>query len=133
MGGRGNCSEVHTALIAALAHNTSLSIAEARDTTPWFFPDEKEMRALLEEVGFEVVSLETEWRPTPLETGEGGGLEGWVRLMGRKFLDRAEDEGGRERVDDVVREVCEVLKDIVGRKDGSERMDYVRLKGKCKR
>ncbi|ETN37209.1 uncharacterized protein HMPREF1541_08199 [Cyphellophora europaea CBS 101466] len=132
MGGAGNVAEMHTAFVSALVHHTTCGVREAQEVSPWFFPDVQEMRALLEGVGFEVSEggLELEYRPTKMESSEDGkpNVEGWVRLMGRQFLDRAMEEGKEE---EVVREVCEVvgMRGICGRADGRGEMGYVRLRG----
>ncbi|GAB1740944.1 hypothetical protein NU219Hw_g6014t1 [Hortaea werneckii] len=99
MGGKGNVAEIHAAFTAALVH-AGLAIEEAREACPWFFPSVEWMRQMLEAVGFEVVKCESEYRPTKLnpETKDGsGGIEGWLRLMGARFLE-AVDEGKREGV-----------------------------------
>ena len=124
MGGAGNVAEVHTALIAAAVHQ-GLTIQQAREACPWFFPSVKLMRALLEEVGFMVEKAEVEARPTALTTEKDGGLEGWVRLMGASFLEGLSEEGREE----AVREVCEVLGSVVTREeDGRVELGYVRLR-----
>ncbi|MCJ1242901.1 hypothetical protein MMC30_000097 [Trapelia coarctata] len=123
MGGAGNVAEVHAALLAAVVHQ-GLSIQEAREACPWLFPSEKLVRLMLEEVGFMVEKSQLEYRPTELPTEEGGGIEGWVRLMGAHFLEGLEG-GGRERA---VREVCEVLETVVGREEGGRWLGYVRLR-----
>lgn len=126
MGGAGNVADVHTALLSALLMRQGLKIEKVREASPWFFPSEEEMRKLLEGVGFVVDKSEVEYRPTRLTEGEGGGLEGWVRLMGVAFLDvLGDDEARRE---EVVRDVCEVLKSVIGREDGSMWVGYVRLR-----
>ena len=124
MGGAGNVAEVHTALLAALVHH-GVSIQQAREASPWFFPSEELMRGMLEEAGFVVERMQVEWRPTELTMEEGGGLEGWVRLMGARFLEVVE-VGRRE---DVVGEVCEVLETVVVREEGRRELGYVRLRG----
>ena len=84
------------------------------------------MKQLLEQAGFDVLKSELEYRPTKLTTEEGGGLEGWVRLMGARFLDALDGEQKREAA---VREVCEVLKTVMlHEEDGSMWMGYVRLR-----
>ena len=124
MGGKGNVADVHTALLAGLTHH-GVSIEETREACPWFFPSETLMRAMLERVGLVVEKMETEYRPTKVTAEESGGLEGWVRLMGAKFLEVV-DEGKRE---DVVREVCDVLDSVLRREeDGSMWLGYVRLR-----
>ncbi|KAL7272303.1 hypothetical protein RUND412_004895 [Rhizina undulata] len=123
MGGHGNVAEVHAALISALLHR-GIPASRAREASPWFFPSEAEMRGLLEGVGFSVELLEVEYRPTELTKNEGGGLEGWVRLFGDRFLEVVE-EGER---DGVVREVCEALEAVTRRGDGVYLLGYVRLR-----
>lgn len=125
MGGAGNVSEVHTALLGALVHQC-LSIEAAREASPWFFPSEALMKNLLEQVGFEIQKSELEYRPTKLTAEEGGGLEGWVRLMGAQFLDALD---GEQRQEAAFKEVCEVLKTVMTHEeDESMWMGYVRLR-----
>ena len=81
MGGAGNVADAHTALLGAVVHQ-GLSISEAREACPGFFPSEKWMRQMLEEVGFIVEKSETEYRPTKLTTEKEGWLQGWAKLMG---------------------------------------------------
>lgn len=86
------------------------------------------MRTALNDVGFEVEKLEIEYRPTRLTESDvqgSGGLEGWVRLMGAAFLERASSE----KRDDVVRWVVGVLESVGRRQDGSWWIGYVRLRG----
>ncbi|KAL9109076.1 MAG: hypothetical protein Q9227_006167 [Pyrenula ochraceoflavens] len=132
MGGAGNVAEVHAALIAALIHQGQ-SFAQAREASPWFFPSVKWMRRALEDVGFEVLLVESEHRPTKLTVGENSatGLEGWLRLFGAAMLETLET---KEKIDGAVREVCEVLKTvIVDDEDGSSYLNYVRLRAVARR
>ena len=125
MGGAGNVADVHTALLAALVHQ-GVAIEEARRACPWFFPSEQLMTEILGEVGFVVEKIKAGYRPTKLTVEEGGGLEGWVRLMGAQFLEVLPEPTNREAA---VREVCDVLKTVVTREeDGSMWLGYVRLK-----
>ena len=125
MGGAGNVSDVHTALLAAVVHQGT-SIQEAHEASPWFFPSETLMAKLLSEAGFTVEKSELEYRPTELTTGEEGGMEGWVRLMGAQILESLEDESRREAA---IREVCGVLKRVcTHEEDGSQWLGYVRLR-----
>lgn len=126
MGGAGNVADVHTALLSALLMRQGLKIEKVREASPWFFPSEEQMRKLLERVGFVVDKSEVEYRPTRLTEGEGGGLEGWVKLMAVAFLDLLGDDEARR--EEVVRDVCEVLKSVIGREDGSMWLGYVRLR-----
>lgn len=124
MGGAGNVAEVHTALLTAVVHQ-GLTIEQAREASPWFFPSEKLMTKLLGEVGFKVERSEIEYRPTQLTTKKEGGIEGWARLMGAQFLDKVE-EWKREAA---VREVCDALETILTHEeDGSKWLGYVRLR-----
>ena len=125
MGGAGNVEGVHAALLAALKHQ-GVSIEDAREACPWYFPSEKLMKNMLEEVGFTVLKSKAEYRPTELKSGKAGGLEGWVRLMGAQFLEALPEEGKREAV---VKEVCDVLETLITHEeDRSVWLGYVRLK-----
>lgn len=125
MGGAGNVAEVHGALLSALVHR-GISIQAARAASPWFFPSEPAITALLQRTGFRVDRSALEYRPTRLTAAADGGLEGWVRLMGASFLDVLASE--RER-DDAVGEVCKVLESVVAREGGEGVwLGYVRLR-----
>jgi trans-aconitate methyltransferase len=126
-GGAGNVAEVHAAFTASLLH-AGLTIQQAREACPWFFPSPAWMRNTLEETGFEVEVCELEYRPTKCnpENADGtGGLVGWLRLMGAQFLEAVE-KGKREAV---LREVAEVLESVVEREeDGGKWLGYTRLR-----
>lgn len=125
MGGHGNVPEVHTAAISALVHR-GVSIQNARKVSPWCFPSDTLMRQMLEGVGFKVVKLEVEYRPTKLTTEVDGSIEGWAKLMLAPMLEIL-DPAGRESA---VREICDVLETIITREeDGSKWLGYVRLRG----
>lgn len=126
MGGRGNVAEFRAALLMATARR--IGIERARMADPWFFPSGSWMRTQLTKFGFEVEKMEMEYRPTPAEKGPNGGIEGWVRLMGKAFLEAVE-ENEREGV---VKEVCEALKTVVG-EEGEETLGYVRLRVKARK
>lgn len=115
--------EMRAALLSAVARR--VGIEKAREVDPWFFPDEQWMRQVLEETGFVVEKMELEYRPTRATEGggEGSGVEGWVRLMGKQFLDVL----GEER-EEVVREVCEVLESVCARPGEGHLIGYVRLR-----
>ena len=125
MGGAGNVADVHTALLAALVHE-GVGIKAAREACPWFFPSEKLMTEMLEEAGFRVEKMNLVYRPTKLTEEKGGGSEGWVRLMGAKFLDILST---KEKKEAVVREVCDVLQTVLTHEeDGTMWLGYVRLR-----
>ena len=129
MGGHGNIAEVKTALVYALVQQ-GIPVEQAREISPWFFPSDTWMRNALEEIGFKVENVELEYRPTKLTTDAKGGLEGWVRLMGAQFLEVVPEE----KRDGVVREICDVLQDVVTHgEDGSQWLGYVRLRGIAKK
>jgi SAM-dependent methyltransferase len=125
MGGFGNCGEVYAALLAALIAD-GVSPAEATQRSPWFFPSEEWMQNSLEEVGFEVVKMESENRPTRLNASDDegkGGLEGWIKLMAAQLLEAVRD---KERA---VRLVVDILQSIITKLDGTQWFGYVRLRG----
>lgn len=125
MGGAGNVADAHAALLSAVVHQ-GLSIVEAREACPWFFPSEKWMKQMLGAVGFVVERSETEYRPTQLTTEKEGGLEGWARLMGAQFLEALPTQEKRESA---VREVCDTLQSVLTHEeDGSMWLGYVRLR-----
>ncbi|GJC84172.1 putative methyltransferase C70.08c [Colletotrichum liriopes] len=123
MGGLGNVAEMRTAIIMAVARRVGIQKAIAVD--PWFFPDEEWLTRVLEEEvgGWKVERVEREWRPT---TADKGGVEGWVRLMGKELLDAVPDEGGQR--DEVVREIVDVLRHVCKIPGDGEMISYVRLR-----
>ncbi|KAL1311734.1 hypothetical protein AAFC00_001829 [Neodothiora populina] len=126
-GGKGNIAEVHAAILSALVQY-GVSIDQARESCPWFFPSEKWLHDKLQETGFEVEKVELENRPTKLtpKSADGSaGLQGWIKLMGAEML-KAVDEGLREQV---VRSASEILETIITREeDGSQWIGYVRIR-----
>lgn len=127
MGANGNVAEVQAAATAALLH-AGVSLQDAREASPWFFPSTEHMSALLTDAGFEVDICEHEYRSTKLtaDTADGsGGLEGWTRLMCAQFLDVV----GDDKKDAALKEICDVLEPIVTRhEDGSKWIGYCRLR-----
>lgn len=102
------------------------SMEEAKKINRWFFPSKEWMRAALQEAGFVVEMMDVEYRPTKLTSTDGGGLAGWIRLLGAPMIN-AVPEGER---DGAVRRVCEVLEPVVTKvEDGSQWLGYVRLRG----
>ncbi|KAJ5037371.1 uncharacterized protein L3040_007547 [Drepanopeziza brunnea f. sp. 'multigermtubi'] len=122
MGGMGNVAEMRTALLSVISGRIGISAARAAD--PWFFPDETWMTKMLEETvgGFKVERIEREYRPTAADVG---GIEGWVRLMGKQFFDAVSDEGERASC---VKEVVEVLETVCRSPGGGDWIGYVRLR-----
>ena len=124
MGGAGNVAEIHASLLSAIVHQ-GLTIHQARDACPWFFPSEKLMVKMLEDVGFSVEKSQLEYRPTEFTTDREGGIEGWLRLMGAQFLETL----SIEQKEAAVKEVCETLDSVLTHEeDGSKWLGYVRLR-----
>ena len=124
MGGAGNVAEFHVALLSAIVHQ-GLNIQEARDACPWFFPSEKLMAKMLEDIGFSVEKSQLEYRPTELTTDQEGGIEGWARLMGAQLFEKL----SADRKEAAVKEVCETLESVLTHEeDGSKWLGYVRLR-----
>jgi hypothetical protein len=122
MGGMGNVGEMHATLLSVVGRR--VGIEKVRKTDPWFFPDESWMQRILEETvgGFRVEKIEREYRPTKADEG---GIEGWVRLMGKQFFDVVADAKEREGA---VKEACEVLESICESPGGGKWIGYVRLR-----
>ncbi|OHE96722.1 methyltransferase [Colletotrichum orchidophilum] len=123
MGGLGNVAEMRTAIVMAVARR--VGIAKAVEVDPWFFPDEDWLKHVLEEEvgGWKVEKVEREWRPT---TADKGGVEGWVRLMGKELLYALPEEGGQR--EEAVREIVEVLRHVCRIPGDGEMISYVRLR-----
>ncbi|KAH6651027.1 hypothetical protein F5144DRAFT_481458 [Chaetomium tenue] len=121
MGGLGNVAEVRAALLSAVGRRVGVARAAAAD--PWFFPDEEWVKGFLEGTvgGWEVKRVEREWRPTVADVG---GVEGWVRLMGKMWFEVL-PEGERE---ECIREVVEVLEVVCSQPGGGYMLSYVRLR-----
>lgn len=125
MGGMGNVAEMRTALLFTVSRR--IGIGAAREADPWFFPDEAWMKGVLEATGFAVEKMELEYRPTTATSGGNqgkGGIEGWIRLMGKQFLDAVPE---KER-DACVKEVMEVLQTVSESPSGWIGFGYVRLR-----
>lgn len=127
MGGAGNVAEIHTALRSVLHLSYGIPMQRLGAINPWFFPSENWMQQTLQNIGFRVELVESEYRPTKLnaETADGsGGLEGWIRLMCASFLDQVEPSQRSE----AVRKLVEVLGGVIKREDEAMYLGYVRLR-----
>jgi hypothetical protein len=125
MGGKGNVVEMRGAILEAVSKRVGEKVA--RESDPWFFPDEEWMRGKLEKHGFVVEKMELEKRPTKVEEGDGGGIDGWVRMFGKKFFDTVGEEGTAVR-EDCIREAVEILEKDCKSPDGRHVIGYVRLR-----
>ncbi|KAF7864100.1 hypothetical protein EAF04_007065 [Stromatinia cepivora] len=152
MGGMGNVAEMRTALLGVVGRRCEGGIKRVRESDPWFFPDEVWMRNALsgvdpssdEEDGkgdgngngngnaedaelgmgkWKIERLEREYRATEVDKG---GIQGWVRLMGKQFFDVL-GEGEQRR--EAENEVCEVLESVCRSPGGGDWIGYVRLRG----
>ncbi|KAI1850911.1 hypothetical protein JX266_003576 [Neoarthrinium moseri] len=121
MGGLGNVSEMRAGLLMGVARRVGMQKALQAD--PWFFPDEKWATEIMEQTvgGWKVERVEREWRPTPADEG---GVEGWVKLMGKRFFEVVPEE---ER-EDCINEVVEVLTEVCRNPSGGFTFGYVRLR-----
>lgn len=129
MGGHGNINEIHAALVAVLHLSYGIPIAKIQEANPWFFASEPWMREVLQGAGFEVLVCESEERPTKVTEGEGGGLEGWVRVMCGAFLELVEEA----QKEGCIEKVVQVLGDVCAREDGGVWLGYVRLRALARR
>lgn len=116
MGGHGNIAAIRTALQAAVAP-FGLD-AEAAGSNVFFTAIE--YRAMLEQRGFEVESIELVPRPTLLPTG----LAGWLETFRRSLLDQLTPE----QKDAVMARATGLLKPIFCDRSGQWYADYVRLR-----
>lgn len=121
MGGLGNVAEIRSALLMAVGRRIGLE--KAREVEPWFFPDEDWVKTVLEQTvgGWVVERVEREWRPT---TADIGGVDGWVRLMAKKYFE-ALPEMERE---ECIKEVVDVLEIVCAMPGGGYMFSYVRLR-----
>ena len=121
-GGSGNVAEARAALLAAIARRVGFERAAA--ACPWFFPDEEWVTSVFtDDRGWVVERTEVELRPTRLDRG---GVEGWVRLMGKRWFDVIEVEGERE---EAVVEAVKVLEEVCRDPEGEGwKLGYVRLR-----
>lgn len=113
-GGHGNVAAVVAALEAALAARGVVA------PTPWYFPRPDAYRALLEAAGFEVRTIGSTPRPTPLP----GDVRGWLTTLAQPFtaaLPAADRQG-------LVDEVADALRPVLRDDRGAWRVDYVRLR-----
>ncbi|KAJ2893189.1 hypothetical protein MKZ38_008930 [Zalerion maritima] len=124
-GGRGNIAEIRAAFLAVIGR--MVGFEKAKEACPWFFPDEEWMNGVMtEEKGWIIEKIELEHRPTKVDKG---GVEGWVRLMGRSWFNVMGVEGESEQREDAVKEATKVLEEVC--RDPNRigwRLEYVRLR-----
>ena len=122
MGGLGNVAEMKSTFLSVVSRRVGMQ--KAREADPWFFPDELWMQDMLETKvgGWKVEKIERVYRPTKADEG---GVEGWVRLMGKQFFDVVEDEEEREKC---ILEACDILETVCRSPGGGDWLGYVRLR-----
>lgn len=79
LGIHGNIAAITTALLAVLDDYG----VDGRKIVPWSFPTADEWCDLVEAAGFTIDTVHAFHRPTSMPNG----LRGWIRLLGRWFLD----------------------------------------------
>jgi SAM-dependent methyltransferase len=78
MGGRGNVSTIHRALIAAMTRRG----LDGEAATPWYFPGLEDYGAKIRAAGFVVESIDLFERPTPLP----GDVSAWLETFAESFI-----------------------------------------------
>jgi hypothetical protein len=115
MGAHGNVAAIATALIAALEAEGVPGIG-----LPLFFPTVAEYRAILDQSGFAVDSIEAYARPTVLPSG----MRAWLETFGDPFFPAAGDVDRAA----VYARAERYLAPSLRLRDGTWIADYVRLR-----
>jgi trans-aconitate methyltransferase len=118
-GGKGNTQKLVAGFHRAFS---ALGMREPEGVSPWFYPSIAEYAGLLEKHGLEVREASLFDRPTILEDGERG-LENWIRLFRRTFLEQLGEETAQRWIREVERQCRTELF-----KNGSWELDYRRLR-----
>lgn len=120
-GGHGNVAAIVTALIAVHERHG----VDARTRMPWTYPTVGEFSQILEDAGFEVLSIAAIPRPTPLPTG----LAGWLDTFANPFLGGFSEEARN----DILAAVAALCAPSLRDRSGGWTADYVRLRFAAKR
>jgi SAM-dependent methyltransferase len=115
-GGHGNIAAIMTSLVATLRRHG----VQLEERLGWYYPTVAEYRAVLEQAGFEVESLELIPRPTPLPTG----MIGWLKTFRGTYL----REKLGDQADAALAEIVENLQFALCDRSGNWTADYVRLR-----
>jgi trans-aconitate methyltransferase len=118
-GGKGNIQRLVEGFHRAFA---ALGMREPGGVAPWFYPSVAEYAVLLEKRELELREASLYERPTVLEDGERG-LENWIRMFRRGFLEKMGDETSARWMREVERQCRAELF-----KNGSWELDYRRLR-----
>ena len=119
MGGQGNIAAIRTALSAVLM---PLGI-DAEGAAASFYPSAGLYRSMLEQVGFEVRSIQLLPRPTSLPGGPAG-METWLKTFRNGVLDQLDTECRASAISRIV----DLLRPILADHKGDWTADYVRLR-----
>lgn len=115
-GGHGNIAAIMTSLVATLRRHG----VQLEERLGWYYPTVAEYRAVLEQAGFEVESMELIPRPTPLPTG----MIGWLKTFRGTYL----REKLGNQADEALAEIVENLRFALCDCSGNWTADYVRLR-----
>jgi trans-aconitate methyltransferase len=115
-GGHGNIAAIMTSLVATLRRYG----VQLEERLGWYYPTVAEYRAVLEQSGFEVESMELIPRPTPLPTG----MMGWLTTFRGTYL----REKLGDQADAALAEIVENLRFALCDRSGNWTADYVRLR-----
>ena len=118
-GGKGNIQRLVAGFHRAFS---ALGMRPPDEVGPWFYPSVAEYASLLERHGLEVREASLFDRPTVLEDG-GRGLENWIRVFRKTFLEKMGEENAQRWIREVERQCRAELF-----KDGSWELDYRRLR-----
>ncbi|KAF5872049.1 putative methyltransferase type 11 protein [Botrytis fragariae] len=118
MGGMGNVAEMRTALLSVVGRRLWMRSVLASSSSSSSSDVNKEGEG---EGEWKIEKLEREYRATPTDKG---GIEGWVKLMGKQFFDVLGE--GEERKE-AEREVCEVLESVCRSPGGGDWIGFSSL------
>jgi trans-aconitate methyltransferase len=114
-GGHGNVAAIVTAMRAtALRRGGDMALAG-----PWFFPSVEVYREMLEQGGLTVKRIGLYPRPTPLKTG----MAAWLKVFRTPFFAQF-----GAQMEDVLKEVEDLLRPVLCDAQGNWTADYVRLR-----
>jgi trans-aconitate methyltransferase len=120
-GGKGNVDTIRQALHRALQECG----IDPWTVDPWYYPDPREYRELLNRYGFTVDYIELIPRPTQLP----GDILAWLEVFAQPFSKAVPEAQHKELLDEVRNE----LRPKLQKPDGSWYADYVRLRFKATR
>ncbi len=120
MGAQGNIAAIRTALQCTLAPHE----LDAEALAASFFPSPTHYRALIEQAGFQLRSIELVPRPTPLPGGPEG-MRNWLNTFRNGVLDRLPADQRDHALQQTVQLLAHTLQDPL---TGNWTADYVRLR-----